>query len=167
MLLVRHILAIALLPAMVAGLIPVWIARRNGIALSLGRTLIAGLAQGLGVVLLGVGLLLFLSSLRRFSNDGEGTLAPWDPPRKLVVSGPYRYVRNPMISGVVFVLFGEACVLLSPPHFVWALTFVAINLVYIPLLEEPQLIARFGDVYAVYRKHVPRLLPRSRPWDGA
>ena len=61
----------------------------------------------------GVGLLLFAASLRQFAVRGKGTLAPWDPPKHLVVEGPYRYVRNPMISGVLFVLLGEALVLRS------------------------------------------------------
>jgi protein-S-isoprenylcysteine O-methyltransferase Ste14 len=91
-------------------------------------------------------------------------LAPWDPPRRLVVRGPYRYVRNPMISGVVLVLFGEALVLLSRPHLWWALVFLGINAVYIPLVEEPMLADRFGGDYQEYRRNVPRLLPRLRPW---
>jgi protein-S-isoprenylcysteine O-methyltransferase Ste14 len=69
-----------------------------------------------------------------------------------------------MISGVVFVLFGEALVLLSRPHLTWAITFLAINFVYIPLLEEPQLKGRFGANYVEYCRHVPRLIPRLRPW---
>jgi protein-S-isoprenylcysteine O-methyltransferase Ste14 len=76
-----------------------------------------------------------------------------------------------MISGVLFVLFGEALVLVSGPHASWALTFLVINLIYIPLLEEPPLRYRFGAAYAEYCKHVPRVIPRLRPWtpkaDGA
>jgi protein-S-isoprenylcysteine O-methyltransferase Ste14 len=114
-----------------------------------------------------MGALLFGASLRRFASEGEGTLAPWDPPRRLVVRGPYRYVRNPMISGVVFVLFGESAVLMSLTHAEWALVFLAANAIYIPLLEEPMLEARFGEPYAEYRRHVPRFLPRLRPWSPA
>jgi protein-S-isoprenylcysteine O-methyltransferase Ste14 len=120
-------------------------------------------AVGIGVAI--IGLLLFASSLRRFATEGDGTLAPWDPPRRLVVRGPYRYVRNPMISGVVFVLFGEAAMLRSPSHLIWALIFLGLNAVYIPLLEEPQLERRFGKAYVEYRRHVPGLLPRVRPWN--
>ena len=147
-----------------AVLIPLWLARRNEIVLALGAGPSVAV-QGLGLGLLAVGLVLFVASLRRFATEGEGTLAPWDPPRRLVVRGPYRYVRNPMISGVVLVLFGEAAVLLSRPHLSWALLFLGINAVYIPLLEEPLLAARFGDAYRAYCRHVPRLLPRWRPWD--
>jgi protein-S-isoprenylcysteine O-methyltransferase Ste14 len=69
-----------------------------------------------------------------------------------------------MISGVVFVLFGEACVLLSRVHLGWAIVFLTVNLIYIPALEEPQLRHRFGAAYSEYCRHVPRFLPRLRPW---
>lgn len=117
-----------------------------------------------GFCLLLLGLTLFGSSLGRFANDGKGTLAPWDPPRQLVIRGPYRFVRNPMISGVVLMLFGEAQLLLSTALVVWALVFFAINATYIPLLEEPQLRRRFGAAYIEYCNHVPRLVPRLKPW---
>ena len=162
--LIRHLLAIAALPFVVAVLVPIWVARRNGVAFTLGSTAPQLLAQIAGVGLLLVGLTLFASSLRRFADDGEGTLAPWDPPRALVISGPYRYVRNPMISGVLFALFGEALILASRSHLSWALTFLVVNLIYIPLLEEPQLRRRFGASYTEYCRHVHRLVPRVRQW---
>jgi protein-S-isoprenylcysteine O-methyltransferase Ste14 len=160
----RHLFAIAVLPFSVTVLIPVWLARRNGIPLEVGSSPLRMAAQVAGLALLGVGLVLFVASLRRFDREGQGTLAPWDPPRRLVVRGPYAYVRNPMISGVVLVLFGEALVLLSRPHLEWALLFFLINAVYIPLLEEPLLRERFGEEYREYCRHVPRLVPRLRRW---
>ncbi len=165
MMLLRHLLSVAALPFMVTIVIPVWLARRNGVSVGVAGSVPLMLLQVLGVGVLGIGLVLFASSLRRFATEGEGTLAPWDPPRRLVVRGPYRYVRNPMISGVILILFGEALLLLSRSHFMWALTFLAINAVYIPLFEEPQLAGRFGEEYEEYRRNVPRLLPRIRPWD--
>ena len=164
--LLRHFLAIAILPFSVTVLIPVWLARRNGVTFALRTTLPGMLAQMAGAGLVAVGLVLFVASLRRFDREGSGTLAPWDPPRRLVVHGPYAYVRNPMISGVVFVLLGEALLLLSQPHLEWALLFLLINAVFIPLLEEPLLRERFGDEYREYCRHVPRLLPRLYPWRG-
>jgi protein-S-isoprenylcysteine O-methyltransferase Ste14 len=71
-----------------------------------------------------------------------------------------------MMSGVVFVLFAEALLLMSRPHARWAVTFLVINAIYIPLLEEPQLRQRFGASYDEYCRHVPRLLPRLRPIKG-
>ena len=164
MMLLRHLLAITVLPFVVAVMVPLWLARRNDAQLAPGLTALQLLGQlgGLGLML--IGLVLFASSLRRFADDGQGTLAPWDPPRQLVVTGPYRYVRNPMISGVLFVLFGEALILLSRQHLSWALIFLLVNAVYIPLLEEPQLRRRFGASYDEYCDNVPRLVPRLRPW---
>jgi protein-S-isoprenylcysteine O-methyltransferase Ste14 len=164
--LLRHLLAIGVLPFTMAVLVPVWLAFRNGIVPAVGETAGEAAAQLAGLALLVLGLILFVASLRRFATEGRGTLAPWDPPRALVVRGPYRYVRNPMISGVVFVLFGEGLVLLSRPHLVWAVTFLGINALYIPLLEEPLLEQRFGEAYREYCRHVPRLFPRLRPWPG-
>jgi protein-S-isoprenylcysteine O-methyltransferase Ste14 len=160
----RHLVAILVLPFSAAVLIPAWLMRRNGISLTLASNLPDIGVQVIGLAVLSIGALLFVASLRRFAAEGRGTLAPWDPPARLVVRGPYRYVRNPMISGVVLVLFGEALVLLSRPHLLWALTFLGINAVYIPLLEEPLLARRFGADYQEYCRHVPRLLPRPRPW---
>jgi protein-S-isoprenylcysteine O-methyltransferase Ste14 len=162
--LIRHALAIGLLPFTVGVLVPWWICRRNGIGFGLGDSLWAIALQALGIAAIGIGLTLFVASLRRFAVQGHGTLAPWDPPRDLVVHGVYRYVRNPMISGVVFVLFGGALLLLSPAHLAWAALFALINCIYIPLIEEPQLVRRFGDSYREYCRHVPRVLPRLTPW---
>jgi len=161
----RHLLSIAILPFTVAVLIPLWIARRFGVALSLGSGALEWVLQLIGLGLLTLGLVFFTASVRRFATEGRGTLAPWDPPRELVVRGPYRYVRNPMISGVVLVLFGESLLLLSAAHVGWAVCFLAINLIYILRIEEPQLERRFGAAYLEYCRHVPRVVPRLRPWN--
>lgn len=163
--LARHLLSVALLPFSVAVLLPLWLARNNNTSLVIGTTGPQMLVQVVGLLLLAVGLILFSAALRNFVTEGEGTLAPWDPPRRLVIRGPYRYVRNPMISGVLFVLFGEALILLSQPHLMWALIFLGMNVVVIPLVEEPGLRRRFGASYIEYSRHVPRLIPRLRPWE--
>jgi len=162
--LLRQLASFLALPFMVAIVVPVWLASRWEIVLRApaGPAELAAVVTGLVVV--AVGVTLFAACLHRFATEGRGTLAPWDPPRRLVVVGPYRFVRNPMISGVIFVLIGEALVLRSLPHGAWASLFVALNAVYIPLIEEPQLVTRFGDDYRRYREHVPRLVPRLRPW---
>lgn len=163
---VRHLAAIAMLPFVVTVVIPAWVARRYGDRYEPPPDLfpIGVLLHVAGMVTLLLGVFLFLHSMRRFAVEGEGTLAPWDPPRKLVVRGPYRFVRNPMISGVLLILIGEAMLLSSPPHALWAVTFFAINAVVIPLIEEPQLRDRFGEAYIEYCNHVPRLIPRTTPW---
>jgi protein-S-isoprenylcysteine O-methyltransferase Ste14 len=160
----RHLLAIVALPVTIAVLVPIWLARRYAAALTLPSDLPGGVLQTVGGALLIVGLVLFGSSLHQIVTRGEGTLAPWDPPRRLVIRGSYRFVRNPMLTGVIFVLFGEALSLQSMPIIAWAGAFLLLNLLYIPLLEEPQLEARFGDEYRRYLRRVPRVLPRLRPW---
>lgn len=161
---VRHALAIVVLPFTVTVLVPVWLARREGLTPALASSVGGAVVQGAGLLVAALGLALFLASLRRFATEGRGTLAPWDPPRELVVGGAYRYVRNPMISGVLLVLIGEGLILRSRAHLLWACSFFAINAVYIPLLEEPLLERRFGERYRHYCRHVPRLIPRLCPW---
>jgi protein-S-isoprenylcysteine O-methyltransferase Ste14 len=166
MMLLRHLLSFAILPFTVAVLLPLWIARRSGVTPALGQSAGELAIQLAGLALLGIGLILFTASLRRFATEGDGTLAPWDPPRRLVVRGPYQYVRNPMISGIIFVLFGEALLLLSRPHAAWAATVLVVNLIYIPLIEEPMMVERFGDDYREYCRHVGRVVPRLSAWQA-
>ena len=80
------------------------------------------------------------------------------------MNGPYRFVRNPMISGVILFLFGEAALLRSKGNLLWAAFFLVLNLLYIPLVEEPQLEKRFGEPYRLYRRHVRRFIPGLKPW---
>jgi protein-S-isoprenylcysteine O-methyltransferase Ste14 len=110
------------------------------------------------------GLSLFVTALFLFATRGRGTLAPWDPPVNLVVAGPYRFVRNPMISGVLLITVGEALILRSWVHAVWSAAFLLLNAIYIPLIEEPQLRRRFGEDYREYTRNVPRIVPRLTPW---
>ena len=98
---------------------------------------------------------------------GRGTLAPWHPTRNLVVAGPYRHARNPMITGVVAMLVGEAAVLGSLLILAWAVVFAASKQLWFVASEEPRLLARFGDGYREYRGAVPRWLPRRRAWGRA
>ncbi len=161
--LVRHLLSITALPFMAAVVIPWWVTRGSAVVVGPGPTLATQFLQLGGLALLVAGFLLFAGSLRRFATEGEGTLAPWDPPRRLVITGLYRYVRNPMITGVVTILLGETAVLLSPAIGRWAVAFFIINAAYIPLVEEPMLVARFGEPYRDYCRRVPRLVPRLRP----
>lgn len=118
-----------------------------------------------GMSLVVGGLILWFSTVVLFSRTGKGTLAPWDPPKRLVVCGVYQYVRNPMISGVCFVLAGETVFFGSACLGGWLAIFAAINAVYIPFVEEPELIRRFGEDYETYRRNVPRWVPRLTRWE--
>ena len=95
-----------------------------------------------------------------FVRIGRGTLAPWDPTSRLVVRGPYRHVRNPMISGVLTVLLGEAVLFGSFAVLAWWAFVFALNAVYFVAFEEPDLRDRFGAEYEAYAERVPRWIPR-------
>lgn len=110
-----------------------------------------------------LGGILFATTLRLFHFKGKGTLAPWQPTKRLVVSGPYLYCRNPMISGVLMVLIGESLLFYSYRLLVWAGCFFLINTLYFLIKEEPDLEKRFGADYRRYKKLAPRWIPRLRP----
>ncbi|MGZ4780004.1 MAG: methyltransferase family protein [Thermoanaerobaculia bacterium] len=160
----RHAFAIAVLPLTATVLVPLFLCRRYGVSFRqpVGIADWACMIAAAGLFV--VGALLFVTSVALFATRGRGTLAPWDPPARLVAIGPYRYVRNPMISGVLVIITAEAVLLRSPVHFAWVAIFLALNLIYIPLVEEPQLETRFGEQYTEYKRNVPGLLPRWRPW---
>ena len=88
-------------------------------------------------------------------------MAPWNPPQHLVVVGPYRYVRNPMISGGLFILLAEALFFWSIP--LWGLLagFFLLNSIYIPLVEEPGLEKRFWEEYLRLNQWNPQRLPAA------
>jgi len=110
------------------------------------------------------GFCFALKTVCLFMTVGDGTPAPWAPPKRFVVEGPYRYVRNPMILSVLSLLLAEACVFGSLPVLGWAILFWLINTVYFAWFEEPGLAKRFGQDYADYKKNVRRWIPRATPW---
>jgi protein-S-isoprenylcysteine O-methyltransferase Ste14 len=118
-----------------------------------------------GLILILAGLVIMSITIYSFARIGKGTLAPWSPPRKLVLQGLYRHVRNPMILGVFTVLLGEALSLWSTSILIWAGFLILINTVYFIIYEEPDLEKRFGNDYREYKKHVPRWLPRVAPFN--
>jgi protein-S-isoprenylcysteine O-methyltransferase Ste14 len=157
----RHLLAVGLLPAVVTIVIPALLARGYGTAVGWRLPGLAGAVPALvGAALIVAGLRLMYETISLFWRVGEGTLAPWDPTRRLVVRGPYLRVRNPMITGVGLVLLGEAALLGSPAVLIEFALFALANATYIPLVEEPGLARRFGQEYEQYRRAVPRWVPR-------
>jgi len=116
----------------------------------------------LGALLVAAGLFLVASTIRLFVVVGRGTLAPWDPTASLVANGPYRYVRNPMITGVATILAGQALFFRSWGIAIELAVFVLVNALYFPFVEEPGLRRRFGTEYEEYCARVPRWLPRVR-----
>ncbi len=157
----KQLRAILLLPGIIAVAIPATILYFTGVVWPpLPRNAIVGSV----FILLGLSLMVWTNRL--FAMVGHGTLAPWEPPQKLVVRGVYRHVRNPMITGALCILLGEAVFFGSWWLFGLFAFAVLVNLIYIPLSEEPGLVKRFGDDYLLYKRNVPRWVPRLTPWEG-
>lgn len=157
----RHLLAVLLLPFVVVVVVPWWILT-SLTEWDLQWTLWSPspVAQVAGLIAFVAGLGLFAWCFVLFARIGKGTLAPWDPTRRLVAVGPYRYVRNPMISGVAAMLLGEAWFFGSALLAGWVLLFILVNHLYFLVSEEPGLERRFGAAYTEYKESVPRWLPR-------
>jgi protein-S-isoprenylcysteine O-methyltransferase Ste14 len=141
---------------MVTVVIPGFILWRTGVAIDAVPAVF-----GSALLLAGLGLVAW--TVKLFATEGRGTLAPWQPTAKLVVQGPYRHVRNPMITGVALILGGEALFFQSLALAILLAVFVGVNAIYFPLVEEPGLSRRFGAEYDDYRRRVPRWVPRLRP----
>ena len=121
----------------------------------------------IGWIVVAIGGLIGLPCVWEFAWRGLGTPAPFDPPKKLVITGPYRFVRNPMYVGMGFVFIGEGIVF---PHItvlmliMTAILFGVVS-VMVMLYEEPTLRRMFGADYEEYCRHVHRWIPRLTPFD--
>ena len=156
----RWVGALLLLPINVLIIIP-------AIFLDLNAPEFNNWTSWLAVVTGFLGLALVVSCVRLFAKSGgDGTPAPWDPVANLIITGPYRYVRNPMLSGVIIILFSEALVFWSLSFFIYSTLFVLINMAYFPLVEEPGLIKRYGAAYKIYMNNVPRWIPLIKPYNS-
>lgn len=113
-----------------------------------------------GVPLMAAGAAVLLTCIVDFARKGRGTLAPVDPPTKLVAVGLYRYVRNPMYVGVVSTLIGEAVFFGSKSIGIYAAVAWLVFHIWVVIYEEPHLESAFGQEYEQYRALVPRWLPR-------
>jgi len=149
-------------PGTVAGLVPWWITHWR-LGAPFGDNAIS---RWLGAVLIVTGLAPLLASFARFAWDGLGTPAPIAPPSRLVVTGFYRRVRNPMYVALLILLSGEAIFFSDLRVFYWALIFWTGCHLFVLGYEEPTLKRKFGAQYETYRANVPRWLPRIVPWKG-
>ena len=121
-----------------------------------------GLVELTGLGLVGLGLALVLWCLATFAFVGKGTAAPFDPPRKLVVVGPYRFVRNPIYIGAVVAMLGAALVLRSAWLVLYAFVVLIVTHLLVILYEEPHLRGVFGQSYEDYLRTVQRWMPTWR-----
>jgi protein-S-isoprenylcysteine O-methyltransferase Ste14 len=153
-------------PGFVAGLVPWWISRWRFEDSFPAMPLFHVVFRIAGGALATLGLIGLLDSFARFAVQGLGTPAPVFPTKHLVVTGLYRYVRNPMYVAVVSTILGQGFIfgnlrLLEYGAIVWLL-FHLFALAY----EEPALKASFGVEYDAFRAAVPRWIPRFPPWKG-
>ena len=143
-------------PGVVAGLIPWWLTRWE---VEEPFAFWAPL-RVVGIALIVVGVLALLDSFRRFVVEGLGTPAPVAPTEELVVSGLYRYVRNPMYVAVAATIFGQALALGQLILLAYGAVFVAVVAAFVHWYEGPTLARTYGEQYETYRRSVPAWLPR-------
>jgi protein-S-isoprenylcysteine O-methyltransferase Ste14 len=142
-------------PVMVGGVIPWWIAH----SVRYVKTTEWPLAS-LGVILAAAGALALLDSFVRFAVQGLGTPAPVFPTKHLVITGLYRYVRNPMYLAVISVILGQSLILGNVPVLEYGgVVWLGFNL-FVLAYEEPTLRAKYGPEYVAYCAAVPRWIPR-------
>jgi protein-S-isoprenylcysteine O-methyltransferase Ste14 len=149
----KSLLFLIVAPGVVAGYIPLALLRG-------GPQIETGFLTYLAYPLWLIGVIILLWCFWDFLVKGRGTPAPIEPPKELVATGLYNYVRNPMYVGVLIIIIG---------HFLWfktiwmiahaAVVFLAFHL-FVTLYEEPHLKRTFGTAYEDYTNKVPRWIPR-------
>ncbi|NOQ13624.1 MAG: isoprenylcysteine carboxylmethyltransferase family protein [Methyloprofundus sp.] len=146
----RALMAFLMVPAIVAGVVPYMLASSDPYK-----------AEGnfFGLLILGFGLSILLYCVRDFYVSGKGTLAPWDPPKKLVTVGLYQYTRNPMYVGVIFILLGWVIITASPIVFGFTLFLSLAFDLRVKMHEEPWAEKKFTAEWISYKNSVPRWLP--------
>lgn len=147
-------------PCTLAGLVPWsitdWQLRSPFLGLELTR--------GFGAIMVFAGVSVLVDAFARFALQGLGTPAPIAPPRNLVVTGLYRYVRNPIYIAVVAIILGQAVLMGDWRLIVYgALLWLAFH-AFVVGVEEPTLDRTFGSEYEAFRAAVPRWIPRMTPW---
>ncbi len=151
----RAVLAFLALPGLFAGAVP-WVLARMDPWRSGGFAL--------GALVLGAGVVILFWCVRDFYVAGKGTLAPWAPPRHLVVVGLYRFARNPMYVGVLTIVGGVALLAGSPLLGLYLVLLAVGFHLRVVFHEEPWLAKQFGERWERYARDVPRWWPRASPW---
>jgi protein-S-isoprenylcysteine O-methyltransferase Ste14 len=153
-------LFLVLAPGTVAGYFP-WTITRWHLADDFGAS---GAVRAAGAVLAFAGAVILIECFVRFAWRGFGTPAPIAPTRRLIVTGLYRHVRNPMYVAVFALTAGQALLFGSAPLLLYAAAVWAAFHLFVLLYEEPTLRRQFPYDYERFRAAVPRWLPRLRPW---
>lgn len=164
----RHLISFLLFPVTMTLVIPALIVMAAAVRpVGIGSVPTVGLLTVGGLLIAG-GLGLLIWTVVLFDRVGEGTLGLGNvmgEPVHLVIRGPYRHVRNPMISGVLCILLGEAAVTGSGWLLAWFAIFLTFQVTAIRFWEEPHLAERYGSEYVDYRRNVPRWIPRTSAWE--
>jgi protein-S-isoprenylcysteine O-methyltransferase Ste14 len=148
-------------PALVLGFVP-WLITRFRIP--------AGETPGqilAACALIAAGLVPLFDSIVRFIVVGRGTLVPALPPEHLVVSGLYRFVRNPMYVGVLTAICGEDLLFWNRNMLIHLAVVALLIHLFVCFYEEPRLALTFRAEYPLYKRHVRRWLPRLSPWNNS
>jgi len=154
-LLLKNLVFTVVVPGTVAVVVPWWIAG--------ARPAATGPARLAAALVLALGAAIYAWCVWDFARFGRGTPAPIDAPRRLVVRGLYRVMRNPMYVGVVTTILGWALWLGAPALVAYAAVVASAFHTFVVAYEEPALRDAFGTEYASYCARVPRWLPRLRP----
>jgi protein-S-isoprenylcysteine O-methyltransferase Ste14 len=147
-----------LAPGVVAGLMPWLITQWGPVPPDDGP----GVLRWTGLILIAAGLAVVLEAFARFAWEGLGTPAPVAPTRTLVVSGFYRFVRNPMYVAVTALIFGQAILFASWGVALYGVVIAAAFHTFVRLYEEPTLRQAYGEAYDAYCAATPRWIPRFR-----
>ena len=154
---------LAIAPGMVAGYVP-WLISRWQI----GQPLLGiSACRMIGALWIATGLPVLLDSFARFALQGLGTPAPVFPTRHLVISGLFRYVRNPMYVAVEALILGQGLFFGSVRVLEYGIAVGAAFYLFVLMYEEPTLRRTFGAEYDEFCANVPRWIPRLRPWSGS
>lgn len=152
----KTVVFLILVPGTVAGWVPYWISRwRGGLP---GVELGGWRHVGWLLVIPGVAALLW--SMFEFVTKGQGTPAPFDPPKRFVATGLYQFVRNPMYVGVLVAVVGQAMLYESLNVLAYAAAVWSVVHAFVVFYEEPTLRRLFGDEYLNCCRVVPRWIPR-------
>ncbi|MGH9386254.1 MAG: methyltransferase family protein [Vicinamibacterales bacterium] len=146
--------------ALFIGLLLIYLPERILSSTGISRPPAIGTWQGAGMLLGACGAALALTCILTFVSVGRGTPAPFDPPRRLVVQGPYRFVRNPMYLGAGLALTGAALFYQSIRLLGYAVAFLVITHLFVVLYEEPTLRRTFDGAYETYCARVGRWWPK-------
>ena len=151
-LVVRNVMFTIVVPGLGGVWFPWWIVTRHvGTATPVAWEAVPVIAAGAA---------LYLWCVWNFASVGRGTPGLWDAPRRVVVAGPYRWVRNPIYIAALLVVLGEAWLFMSLPVLAYAGAMAVFFHLFVTGYEERKLSRRFGASYLEYRRRVPRWIPR-------